>query len=1248
MAIKLDLHPIHPLVSPQKSAMSNTMPFVSRAENNPESSPLYFGAKQYKRTILTAEEREQRAQAEKQAAAQWDKMPLLFQVGYEKPGQKIAPGKMHALQTRLKKLPQMASHPAAQEALTATFSTTAPTSALVSKERLALDQIALILDLFRSEGYIESMQSHSNKSFIETMEKIQDASLREALILRMVNDPAPAARVIGAKLLGLLSSPGQQQALAKQLMNDPVEEVATSAIASIALFPGDSQKIKLIKEMTQRSGWWMRVYELANIVGSVEDQTARTKLIHELSRSDNAQERWVAVRSAEKNLKPAPETDAFFERLLQDPSPIVREDAMQNARHRTDEEIRLVSDAAWQRILIAHINDEQPLVRKIAAFHITEIKDKRIQLDIAKRLINEGRAPGNTSFMKILEPLSDREKAELINHYAAQRDPEESIHGLSELLNGIRDERIRAKACEHFFAKEGTYFLSYLLFDVLAGIKNERVRADAIKTAIDMRARQLPPEQYKPIKTYNTDQVSLAPLIAKFENPAIRTELMAFILKHPVAVVRAEALSDDLFLPEYQNKIGAALKNDPSPLVRTLLQGRAPELYSQQARQGTLRELSKEKNLVQALYEVVHQVTASRDAKLQAEILPDAFTQLIDAYVKPVSSITRIIRREQLETFLPDIVVPQLKQQFTELLQPQLEEPASYEQAETLIKQIKETDDITQKTDLLKQWMRFCLDQDQDEIPDIIKEDIFPSLNSFLEEVPYTQIINQALPQLQAVMNEALAEQLRNGKAKDKAFLVQAIPLLSKPGALSAGQLLGTLKTISDLKLDTRILPQALAELARFRLHALKMREQFAPNGQPPMSDEALKQYLDHKTDIILQGILIAGDGTLLDKFDQHQERFELFLQGLTRILQDEDVTQRLYQIKRLPDRHGKQDAYQKTKLIEYCYGFLMLNQKEALLPLLDRMIEQGARDLNSLGKELVKALALKADMPPLQAQTLTEDQLKLFNPDYLHTLPLALRYADYDDHAGQQLKTLLKNVLQGTYSTLLHDPGISPADPSTSAGRANLKTLQEFKELGLNYGLWLKYPKTHTFQIQVDGKPHQMEVKLWDRKPGHDIFQGNYAQACTAMGGENGRAMIDALMHTCVQMVEVRDKTADKTIGKIQTLWVKDEPTGKPALLADNIQLSNPYRGIAGMLEGIQPFMQTLANDVAGQPTTVGIGQNANQVAQLDHLPSTSLEYRVIGDTSDHQLYLSAYPREHGGPWKDIRKARQVKLFRL
>jgi hypothetical protein len=1240
MAIKLDFTPVRlPIASPKNLSSGQSHIRFQSVENNPEASPLYFGAKQYQRTVLTAEERTQRAQAEKLAATQWGKMPLLFQVGYEKPGQKISSGKMAALKSRLNNLPQLSQHPAVREALEASFSPSAPASALVKRERLALDQISLILDMVRDDSFRHNFSSAYNKTAIEMMQAIQDPDLREGLIIQMATNTSTAARVFGAKVLGLLSNPEQQQTLARQLLDDTDEYVQVSAIPAIALFPTERQKIELIKEIAQKPGWWGHVWELANVIRSLKDQTAKRNLILELGRSDSIVARRTAAKSAEGNLPQSPETDAMFERLAQDPSPEVREEAIRSAHRTDDNNQKSVSDKTWEHIVLHGLDDDVPAIRKIASFYISDLSDEKARLKIAKNLMNNGSLAGT----KVLESLSDQEKAALFRNYVKHLDSDGNWLDAREFLGTIKDERIRMDAYRPFFAYKSTYTINLLLFKAIQNVHNERLRADTLKTAIDMRARQLPPDLYKPMKTYKTEDVSLAPLIAKFENPALRTELMEFILKHPVPVVRAEALSDDLFLPEFQDKIAATLKNDPSPLVRAQLQRQAPELYSPQVRQETLRELSKEKNHVEALYEAVRQVSESRDAKLQDEILPDAFTRLIDTYINKQGSSYNFERKHLLKKLLPDIVDSKLQQHFQELLTADYETP-SYEQSESLIKQIKETDDITQKTELLKQWMHFCLEQGQNQIPDIIQADILPSLNNFLEEVPYTQIVNQALPQLQAVMNEALAEQLRNGKAKDKTFLHQAVPLLSQPGALSAGQLTGTLQTISALNLDTRVLPQALAELARFRLHALKAKAQFAPHGRTPMTDEALKQYLDAKTDIILQGILIAGDGVLLDKFDQRQERFELFLEALARILQDEDVTQRLYQIKRLPDRHGKQDAYQKTKLIEYCYGFLMLNQKEALLPFLDGMIQQGTRDLSNLGTGLVQALALKADMPSLQAQTLTEEQLKLFNPDYLHTIPLAIRNADqnaYGNENLEQLKTLIKATLQGTYKALLHDA-------NTDSGRVNLETRHKFEQFGLNYDLWLQYPKTHTFQMMVDGKPHEMEVKLWDRKPGYDIFQGNYTQACTAMGGPNGRALIDALMHTCVQMVEVRDKTADKTVSKVQTLWIKDEQSGKPVLLADNIQSVSPYRETDGMLDGIRPFMQTFANDVAGQATPVAMGQNANKVTQLDELSAKLLNVRVIGDTPDHKMYLSAYPQDGNALWRDILKQRNIKLFQL
>lgn len=82
--------------------------------------------------------------------------------------------------------------------------------------------------------------------------------------------------------------------------------------------------------------------------------------------------------------------------------------------------------------------------------------------------------------------------------------------------------------------------------------------------------------------------------------------------------------------------------------------------------------------------------------------------------------------------------------------------------------------------------------------------------------------------------------------------------------------------------------------------------------------------------------------------------------------------------------------------------------------------------------------------------------------------------------------------------------------------------------------------------------------VKMWDRNPKKDLFQGNYSTCCIGMGAVNGDAMPKYLLHTCFNMIELVDNNTNNTIGNALCYFA--EADGKLAFIIDNVEINKDY----------------------------------------------------------------------------------------
>jgi hypothetical protein len=1175
-------------------------PFPLTAKNLENFSPLYFGAQKHPRTVLTPQEREYRQRAEQLAEAQWKSLPLLFQVHYDHPGHKISPAKMAKLQERLSQLSAISQQPALSEAYASVFTPDPKTTAFLSRERLFLDQVSLFKNLCANEEFGE--ENHFQDDTLRAiLQGIEDDGFRDNLITSLATDAAWPARAVAGRMIDLVTDKQLREGLTKKLLKDPYYFVKVPAAKALALLEDDTEKVTLVRAHTEETGYPFHG-ALAAAVASLKDKKLMAALFHEFGASENQETRDIAAQGSQY-LPEGERTDALIAKLASDPYIIARYFAAENAGKIQNPTIR-------DKVITKTCKDKTWNVRLAATKALKHMTDGPTKLQLALKAARS-RNPNDRikdyafEAIRSLSAAYDSEKVRIFREHVNKKDWHAGYMA-ARLIGTLHNDQLKAEIIQEFCG-HGNGQVIYQLAGALESIQAPQRRAELIRYAMDVQANS----QQKHKMVY-----AFARSIESIQDEPLRDNLLEFMLTHSAPEVRRETLRTAFFPNEIPTEVAERLRQDPSPIVRLELYDRMPSLYTKEEFKTLALALVESQNDFDQI-RGASLIAQSRDPELQTKLLPKFVARLARGGEK-----NQTLQHWLLQE-IENIVIPDLKQKLMDnvtagKLKAESADQDRFRESDeksALNNLAKSTQDLALKTSLLKGLVRDVNVNTLHSAARIINKDIVPEINAFLTEVPYTDVMDEAMP------------------------------MALTAGRLPARSFVGILQTLTEHGVDAKALPQVLDDLERFRVHALKVRSRFTQADNEPMSEQEMKIYLDDKTDILMRGMFVAGRGALLDKFDQKQDRFEAFLQTLALVLRDEDVSRRIYQVRQLPNRQQKEDAYQDAKLVELAYGFILLGKKDVLVGLLDEVLERKIRDLTDLTDRFMREFAQYAGLSKEEAQALSSQQIELWNPDYINTIPMAIKkYREphtQDKNGLENFQRLIKATLQGNYQALLQDPESEP-------GQANLRTREAFEAAGLDYDRWLNYDQVHTFQIQLNGRLHRMSIRLWKRQPGHDIFQGNYAQACTAMGGMNGRAIAEALIHTFVQMAEIRDETLGKPIGKVQFAWQEDLRGEKePVLLADNIQLAAPYRKIPDMVNHIRPFALMLGQEVANRPVKVVKGRNLNAIDKESEkeLPTTEMTVRTIGDTASHEFFLSAY---NGYEWQNIRRPHRLKFHQL
>lgn len=159
--------------------------------------------------------------------------------------------------------------------------------------------------------------------------------------------------------------------------------------------------------------------------------------------------------------------------------------------------------------------------------------------------------------------------------------------------------------------------------------------------------------------------------------------------------------------------------------------------------------------------------------------------------------------------------------------------------------------------------------------------------------------------------------------------------------------------------------------------------------------------------------------------------------------------------------------------------------------------------------------------------------------------------------------------------------------------------------------------------------KEYDVTIKMWDRNPLKDIFQGNYSTCCIGMGNSNATCMADYLMSSAFNMIEFVDNKTNKIIGNSLCYFVKDE-NDKPALVLDNIEINNKEKpstevGIK-LRKELFRYASSLAEKVTGdKDTQILLGKSSNDLPTRD-LKGYKDEVKFLGEYVPNLMYLDAF----------------------
>ncbi len=478
---------------------------------------------------------------------------------------------------------------------------------------------------------------------------------------------------------------------------------------------------------------------------------------------------------------------------------------------------------------------------------------------------------------------------------------------------------------------------------------------------------------------------------------------------------------------------------------------------------------------------------------------------------------------------------------------------------------------------------------------------------------------------------------------------------------------------------------QDVAELNRYRQwmkdiykQGMENRNAFLnPLNLPniDVSEKLMEQILSHYAPLVAQLVAYAGPGVALNKVSQYFYHFNDFCERFKSLTQQPmfaeplaPVLDRLlgrtkesWTIKRQPQ------PFDVERIIELAVGFASFTEnkmaaKQHFTKVIQSWLSTPQADapqlVHQLGKALLLEILIRFNLPPQELEKLPPDALEGWDYDQLYTLAAYLVNHQYEYQNDTKMQAILLRTLFGRFKQDLHNE-------DTGTGKVNLKTKNALTMLGVNYNVWFdQYQVTQplTF-IDNSGKrpaPIEAEIRIWDRNPKRDLFQGTYTNSCVGLDMNRPQAIIEALLSTSIQMIEIRNKATQETFGKVLLFWAIDQSTHQTVLVADNVQINKKYRNVKEIRDGFIRYIIQFAEAAKGSGTRVVMGTFANKMVEEDMKPCIKpMVLKPIGFTLNNNdtYYLSAFTehnengealRPHEMSWKSFNKPHKERFYEL
>jgi hypothetical protein len=286
------------------------------------------------------------------------------------------------------------------------------------------------------------------------------------------------------------------------------------------------------------------------------------------------------------------------------------------------------------------------------------------------------------------------------------------------------------------------------------------------------------------------------------------------------------------------------------------------------------------------------------------------------------------------------------------------------------------------------------------------------------------QFIHQ-YPQYQALLQDLLNTHLQASPSQSKFSwnAMVALHTLAQTGR-DGGEL-----TKSILPQYEKLLAYAKTEV---NLH-------LAPQ-QAPYKPEEIDAYFSKHASEIFNALILLDDAPLRFKLTQGMKKFEKFIHTLKYLRKNPEIFSEHYAL----SRSKVYSPYEMTQFMEIASSFIQLKAVDALTLFLqenqNKAIQKTDKattkasvkpiDMNALGKFYLETFAKTLE---ISSTGISEDNIQVWNLDYMHALAEAYRTFDRD------AKGTLKNIINAT----LH---------------------QQFEANQLNIDTWLHYPVKKIF----------------------------------------------------------------------------------------------------------------------------------------------------------------------------------------